>query len=252
MIGEGIVSKQTGIPGWHSDREAEALIQLARQYVPQRDGIIVELGVEYGKSTSEFAYAVQTKPNTRVVSVDLFPDNHHIAGQHGGLFAVWRRNLEEYVVQNLTNVTIVPMRGVTWEVGDNWNEPIDLLFVDAGHTYEEVTKDITAWVHHVKPGGVVIYHDYAVDENSHPLHFEVRRAVDEWATKSGWPNVLAVDSLVAFENDSEPEKNIYEQPTVERSVSTDQDDEKATTAVKEKSAIKTRKRTAKGAKKVVK
>jgi hypothetical protein len=35
----------------------------------------------------------------------------------------------------------------------------DLLFIDAGHTYDDVAKDYSAYVTLVRPGGIVAFHD---------------------------------------------------------------------------------------------
>lgn len=253
MIGEGVISKYTGIPGWSTEAESTALVELAQKYVPVKDGVIVELGGEYAKSASDFAYAAREKQGTKIVTVDLFPDDHHLAKQYGGLFNVWQRNLTEAgVIGN--NVSITPARGVSWEVGEKWQEPIDLLFIDAGHTFEEVNRDISAWLHHVKPGGIVVFHDYAKDENAHPLHHEVKRAVDGYfnhhGIKSGyWKTIELPDSLIAFEMVGEP-INIYdEQPTMESRASTDKTAKKTGKPTKAKPVTKAGKRTNKSAKK---
>lgn len=39
-------------------------------------------------------------------------------------------------------------------------KPVDLLFVDAGHRYEDVLADLQAWVPRVKAGGIVAGHDF--------------------------------------------------------------------------------------------
>lgn len=212
MIGEGVKSQFTGIPGWSTEAESTALVELARKYVPEKDGVIVELGVEYAKSTSDFAYATKDKLDTRIVSVDLFPDDHHIAGHHGGLLAVWRANLAESGVTSYP-AYIIPARGVSWDVGNEWQEPIDLLFIDAGHHYDEVNRDISAWLHHVKPGGVVVFHDYAKDENAHPLHYEVKRAVDGYFDNPSiiegyWTRIDLPDTLIAFKNNFKGDKAV--------------------------------------------
>jgi predicted O-methyltransferase YrrM len=38
----------------------------------------------------------------------------------------------------------------------------DLIFIDAGHEYECVKKDTEEAMAHIKPGGVVIWHDYSL------------------------------------------------------------------------------------------
>jgi predicted O-methyltransferase YrrM len=42
----------------------------------------------------------------------------------------------------------------------NWNKSIDLLFIDAGHTYEAVSADYHAWKDFVRVGGFIAFHDY--------------------------------------------------------------------------------------------
>lgn len=51
---------------------------------------------------------------------------------------------------------------------------LDFVFIDAGHGYDDVKEDLDLWVRKVKPGGVIIGHDYA--PNTFP---GVVKAVDE-------------------------------------------------------------------------
>jgi len=59
-------------------------------------------------------------------------------------------------------------------VGKVKDNSVDLLFVDGGHKYEQVKKDIGNYWPNVKPGGIFLGHDYELD--GHP---GVKRAVDE-------------------------------------------------------------------------
>jgi hypothetical protein len=58
---------------------------------------------------------------------------------------------------------------VTW--ASVWTRPLDLVFIDADHTYDACALDIHAWRKHVAPGGVLCGHDYGSFDG-------VTRAVD--------------------------------------------------------------------------
>jgi len=186
-------SPHTGIPGWDTDAEEEMLIKLART-VPD-GGVIVEIGSEYGRSAG--AFLLGSKRTVRLVSVDLFPTDHPLVGD---LLAAYQGNVEE-IAQSMDRY-VGTMRGDSAEASKHWpaDKSIDLLFVDAGHTYEQVKADIDGWMQYVRIGGVATFHDCAVDESSHPLHLEVSRAIDDWqANEQGnWTELPRVDTLRAF------------------------------------------------------
>ena len=52
---------------------------------------------------------------------------------------------------------------------------LDFVFIDAGHTYENASADIKAWLPKVKPGGFIAGHDYGSAPG-------VNRAVNELLT----------------------------------------------------------------------
>ena len=54
---------------------------------------------------------------------------------------------------------------------------LDFVFIDASHEYEDVKKDIAAWIKKVKPGGVIAGHDYYI--NDFDYFPGVKQAVNE-------------------------------------------------------------------------
>jgi hypothetical protein len=61
------------------------------------------------------------------------------------------------------------------------DESLDFVFIDAGHSYGEVKRDIEAWFPKVRKGGIVSGHDYVAYQD-----FGVIEAVDEFSAKHGY------------------------------------------------------------------
>lgn len=189
MFNGAPVSPFTNVPGWESLPEQGVLIALT-QRVPE-NGMIVEIGAEFGMSASLFCQ--YRNAGVKILSVDLFP---------GNLMDVHRANLEKVKLGGRSR----QIKGDSAQIGRTWTQGgIDLLFVDGDHSYEGVKRDITAWMQHVKPGGYAVFHDAApiTNRNPHPLHFEVQRAIDEWqASLTGdlqwWVEQESVDSMRIF------------------------------------------------------
>lgn len=60
-------------------------------------------------------------------------------------------------------------------------DSIDLLIVDADHSYEAVKRDIEAWIPKVTLEGKVFFHDYdAIGTCLEGANYGVKQAVDEW------------------------------------------------------------------------
>jgi len=58
---------------------------------------------------------------------------------------------------------------------------LDFVFIDAGHSYEDVRDDLEAWYPKVREGGIMSGHDYAEYQD-----FGVIQAVDEFALAHGY------------------------------------------------------------------
>lgn len=75
------------------------------------------------------------------------------------------------------------LRSVFPCVGDSklwctiWDQPIDFLYVDGDHSYEGCKADLIGWSPHVRPGGIILGHDYETHDGC--LFPGVAKAVDE-------------------------------------------------------------------------
>ncbi|MBB5688891.1 class I SAM-dependent methyltransferase [Roseomonas alkaliterrae] len=63
----------------------------------------------------------------------------------------------------------------------------DWIYVDADHSYEAVVADIAAAAPRVKPGGMLVFNDFARIVRPGFGVFGVHQAVCEFAVRSGWP-----------------------------------------------------------------
>jgi hypothetical protein len=59
--------------------------------------------------------------------------------------------------------TVFPLRGTSELMAVTWpkDKLIDLCFIDADHSYESAYRDIRYWTPHMRPGGLLIGHDYS-------------------------------------------------------------------------------------------
>jgi len=160
------ISLARRISGWLTDGEANALFEIARLRAPERDPVIVELGSWQGKSSILLAAGVRGKPNALVYCVDPFgvDEDPDIQAKHySPLIDTMRHSLEEGFQRNVRRCgvgnIVRALKGYSYEVVRSWKDPIDVLFIDASHVYENVHRDFVAWSPFVKVGGIVILHD---------------------------------------------------------------------------------------------
>ena len=69
--------------------------------------------------------------------------------------------------------------------------PFDFAFIDGCHFYDYVKVDTRNCVSHMKPGGLVVWHDYGMIE-------DVSRAVDEWSPATGIPVSVVAGTRLAI------------------------------------------------------
>jgi predicted O-methyltransferase YrrM len=105
---------------------------------------VVEIGVDRGYSTRFLCHAAK-EIGGEVISVDK-EVNEGLKSELGGLADYWR-----FVNKDSSTA------GNEWDEGE-----IDLIFVDGDHSFQGCNKDIEAWWPHIRVGGYMILHDYAV------------------------------------------------------------------------------------------
>lgn len=149
-----------------AESELEYLALLASKAL-----IIAEIGSWQGRSTRAFA------DNTEgfVICTDTWADNAYgSAPAEMTCHPEWLWNAFKANTADLDNVVTWRMNSVDGAArAKDHRVKFDLIFIDAGHNYEDITSDIEAWRPHLRPGGVFCGHDYSV------CHRPVMQAVEE-------------------------------------------------------------------------
>jgi MMP 1-O-methyltransferase len=150
------------LPGWLSYEEGETLYTLAQKCTGR--GVIVEIGSWRGKSTTCLGLGSKAGKGVKIYSVDRHTD---------GTFPDLQQNIEKAGITEL----VTPIRSRSQDAWQDFDEPIELLFIDGAHQYDLVKDDFDHWVPKVVDGGVVAMHDTTWFEGP-------RRVADEMVFKS--------------------------------------------------------------------
>jgi predicted O-methyltransferase YrrM len=126
--------------------------QLKKFILPMSSkGRLLETGTGYAHSAKFFS---ELKPQWTIYTVDSFG----LYGD-GRIYGEWKHDEIKEV-----NECIRDCKNVIQVLGDSstvpWELPLDVLYIDADHTYEGCKADFKRYAQHVKPGGLIILDDY--------------------------------------------------------------------------------------------
>ena len=185
---DDVWQKIENIGGYLLKKEAGLLFWAARQC--SVSGAVIELGSYEGRSTGVFALA-----GRHVHAIDAWSDDvSDLSAYNQGetpasdVFQRFQNNLRQLQIEQLVSIK----RGLTQRIGQTWNEAGAILFVDAGHTYQDVKGDLAVWTPHLHAQGFLIMHD-VLGYN----FLGVTQAAGE-LLKSGWQVIASSGSAVAF------------------------------------------------------
>lgn len=115
--------------------------------------VIVEIGSFKGRSTVSFGFGC-VGTNKHIYAIDLFEGDNNIYGT-GDFLEVFNQNINSCGLSDY----VTPLKMHSLEVVKEWHRPIDILFIDGSHEYEDVKADFYAFYPFVKPGGIIAFHD---------------------------------------------------------------------------------------------
>lgn len=156
------------------------LKELARSLGP--DPFVVNLGAGFG--TSALAL-LESRDDLRLVTVDCQEEPTEI-----GSLMDERNSMREAGL--FEDSRYEQIQGYSAEIGKSWDRGLlDMVFVDASHSYEACKEDALAWLPCIKENGIVAFHDYWARWN-----YGVIEAVDE--VMEGYERIMLASCLIAF------------------------------------------------------
>ncbi|HEY7053469.1 MAG TPA: class I SAM-dependent methyltransferase [Mycobacterium sp.] len=190
--------------GFMPEDEGRALYDAALRYLDNGSG--VEIGTYCGKSTLLLGAAARQRN-----SVLFTVDHHHGSEEHQpgweyhdasmvdevtGRFdtlPTLRRTLDEADLDDC----VVAVVGKSTTVARGWRTPLQMVFIDGGHSERAAQADFDGWAKWVATGGALVIHDVFPDPNDGgqaPYHI-YRRAVESGQFK----DISATGSLRVLE-----------------------------------------------------
>jgi predicted O-methyltransferase YrrM len=174
-------------PGFMPDDEGVALYEAAVRHLD--GGVAVEVGTYRGKSTVLLAAAAAVSDGVLYTI-----DHHHGSEEHqpgwefhdkdlvdpsSGRFDTlpsFRRTMDAIDLDQ----NVVAVVGNSAVVAKNWRTPLQLLFIDGGHSETAAQQDLDGWAKWVSVGGALIIHDVFPDprDGGRPPYHIYCRAVD--------------------------------------------------------------------------
>jgi len=143
------------IDGWLTPGEGRTLFDLAR--LCKGKGVIVEVGSWKGKSTIWLAHGSKQGPNAPVYAIDPHTGStqtQELIGQ-GYTYPEFEANIKKAGIEDI----VVPLIMTSEEAVKEFQEPVELVFIDGDHSYEMVKLDFELWFPKLIMGGIMAFHD---------------------------------------------------------------------------------------------
>lgn len=152
--------------------------------VPGKDIRILNIGAGIGTATLAM---LECRKDSHVFTVDIQETAHPF-----GSLAAERMHVQQAGFSSRLEQVL----GDSVEIGKSYTGPdFDVILIDGWHSYEHTTADILTWLPHVKPGGLIMVHDYG---EGNEMWYQVKKAVD--GHLAGYKKLGLVNCLIAFEN----------------------------------------------------
>lgn len=172
------------VDGWLLDKEGELLYNLAKNC--KGKGVIVEIGSWKGKSTIWLGHGSKNGNKVKIYAIDPHTQTcEHKIHSEVWTFEDFEKNIKSAKVDDI----IIPIVKTSEEAANNFDKPIELLFIDGSHEYDFIKLDFELWDPKVVDGGVIAFHDTVGQPGP-------KKVVEEFVYKSRrFSNARFLDSI---------------------------------------------------------
>lgn len=182
------------IHGWLDNNEMAVLHDLARA-IPH-GGLIVEIGTYRGRSTVILASAAQLVAG-RVITIDPYNTVMREGVNETPVTTDDRDFMLSYLELYGVANAVTSVVSTSADAARQWDgRPIDLLWVDGSHDYEDVSADLRLWSPHVR--GYIAMHDTSGSWAG------VSRALNEFVAQGEWHVIQVADATSVLARKSNP------------------------------------------------
>jgi predicted O-methyltransferase YrrM len=146
------------IDGWFSIDDYEFYKSLIEK---SKDATLVEVGSWQGRSICSILPTLEKQNYSKVYCVDIWseepPGSQYARRGNPNIQKIFLENIESIGLSGM----VTPMKMKSVDAAKKFDdESVDIVFIDADHSYEGVMEDIKAWLPKVKVGGILSGHDY--------------------------------------------------------------------------------------------
>ena len=204
------------VPGYFSSTEQLEIIKLLSKY-NYTDCVGVEVGCLHGRSSIAISIAInkgtlycidrwlgnvtyykrrltkdQQGRSTVILATNGFDDNDKFITGHNLPGPDCVNSVETFIKYTESQKNIIPIRGSSPRIVQDWSKSIDFIFLDAEHYNPNDRDNIDFWLPKIKPGGMFSGHDWVECANRKFSGMHIRNNI-------GFPDVnLNVEYMEDF------------------------------------------------------
>lgn len=148
------IVEESGSESAFNKGEAQAIWDILSEFsgLERKDVNVVEIGIQFGRSTTTIAEFVKRMEGWTFTAMDSWQEDVS-------------KEAKEHVLKQLVkyNWTLNIWSCTSNDGLQHYRKKIDLIHIDGDHTYEGVMSDCKNWLPKVRIGGYVAFDDYGHD-----------------------------------------------------------------------------------------